>query len=379
MEDTPDRGNAAGDNAPGDAQSAHTPPVMGSVASGPPHMMPNYYGYPPPPRSRWRWVLWMLLLGLPALVIMFSILSVASSLSPQNDLIESRYNRERWKGTDKIAIIHVEGALYETEGGFIKKQIDRVRQDDKVKGIVIRVDSPGGTVSASDFILHHLKELRHSRDDNPIPLVVSMGSIAASGGYYVAMAVEDQENSIFVEPTTWTGSIGVIIPHYSIAGWVDGKISEESIKSHDLKGMGSIFKPLSDEEKVIFQGLVNDAFDRFKEVVLSGRPKLQQPAAGDASEQLEKVATGQIFTARQALDFGLADKEGFLEDAIERCLELAQLEEKDVRVVYFKQQGRLFDGLLMEGGGPAIDAKMLSDLATPRAMYLCTWLPGLGK
>lgn len=351
------------------AEAGQQPPVMGQ-------MMPAAYGYPPHPPARSRWLWWTLLIGVPLVGLLVLTASMSGSLRSVNDLTESRFNRERWKGSDKIAVIHIEGAIYEAEGGYVKKQIDRIWQDDKVKGVVVRVDSPGGTVSASDFILHHLKQLRHSREE-PLPVVVSMGSVAASGGYYVSMAVEDQEDSIFIEPTTWTGSIGVIIPHYNLGGLVGNKIEDQSVKSHELKGMGSMLRELTPEERAIYQGLVDDAFARFKEVVLSGRPKLRPQQPGDASDKLEKLATGQVFTARQALDAGLADREGFLEDAIERCIELAGLTEDDVRVVYYKQQTKLFNGLLMDASQPPLSLNLIHELATPKAYYICTWLPGM--
>ena len=104
------------------------------------------------------------------------------------------------------------------EESFAKKQIDQVRDDNHVKAVVLRVDSPGGTVTGSDYIYHHLKKLAEERQ---IPMVVSMGSVAASGGYYVAMAAGEKENTIYAEPTTWTGSIGVIIPHYDLTGLLE--------------------------------------------------------------------------------------------------------------------------------------------------------------
>ncbi len=356
--------------SPEGEQQPSPPPAAGAVVGAP-------YGYPPyRPPSRSRWLLWTMLIGLPVIGLLILTVSLSDSLRPVNDLTESRYGRHRWKGSSKIAVIHIEGAIYETEGGYVKKQIDRIRNDNSVKGIVLRVDSPGGTVSASDYLLHHLKELRHSRDE-PLPLVVSMGSVAASGGYYVAMAVEDQEDSIFIEPTTWTGSIGVIIPHYNLHGLVGDKIEDQSVKSHELKGMGSMLRELTPEERAIYQGLVDDAFSRFKEVVLSGRPKLR-PAASDGSpSKLDELATGQVFTARQALEHGLADREGFLEDAVQRCLELAGLNDDDVRVVYYRQQTKLFNGLLMDAPEPPLSLNLLHELATPKAYYLCTWLPGM--
>ncbi len=146
--------------------------------------------------------------------------------------IEEKYVSGGKFASDKIAIISIEGVIMEGDG-FVKQQIDRIREDSNVKAIVVRVDSPGGTVTGSDFIYHHLKKLKAEKK---IPLVVSMGSMAASGGYYVSMAVEDQENAIFAEPTTTTGSIGVIIPHYNVAELMkEHGVVDDSIASHERK------------------------------------------------------------------------------------------------------------------------------------------------
>src|SRR6185312_14711822 len=111
--------------------------------------------------------------------------------------VEEKYVSGEKTAQDKIAIITISGVIMESEG-FVKHQIDKVKDDKHVKAVVVRVDSPGGTVSGSDFIFHHLKRLRNEKS---IPLVVSMGGMAASGGYYVSMAVGDKDDTIFAEPT----------------------------------------------------------------------------------------------------------------------------------------------------------------------------------
>jgi protease-4 len=259
--------------------------------------------------------------------------------------------------------------------GFVKRQIDKVREDTGVKAIVLRVDSPGGTVTGSDYIYHHLKKLR--ADKGNIPLVVSMGSMAASGGYYVSMAVEDQENVIFAEPTTTTGSIGVIIPHYNVKGLMDQyHVVDDSIASHERKQMLSMTRELSPEHRAIIQQYVNESFGRFKNIVKSGRPIF----AKDASA-LDQLATGEIFSADQALKHGLVDKIGFVEDAIDRAIELANLNKDDVRVVKFKKPAALFDiGAMAQAKGASGDMSnigALLELSTPRAYYLFSAFPTL--
>lgn len=330
----------------------------------------------PPRRSGWGRlvvVLLIIMLGVSVLMNMGLLALVPGDLVGSGDSnVRERYHSLARRGSDKIAIIHVDGTILDTSDGFIKKQIDRVKNDKNVKGVVLRVNSPGGTVSASDYLYHHLKLMREERD---IPMTVSMGGICASGGYYLSMSVGETEDAIFAEPTTWTGSIGVVLPHYNLAGLMqEWKIEEDSIKSHPLKGIGSPTKEMTPEERAILQSLVDDSFDRFKQVVISGRPFF-----ADDTEALDRVATGQIFSANQAKAERLVDEIGFIEDAIDRVIELAGLDKEDVRVVEYKQPPGLGDLLF---GAQASRSRMLElsgllDLTVPRAYYLCTWLPNL--
>jgi protease-4 len=240
--------------------------------------------------------------------------------------------------------------------------------------LVVRVNSPGGTITGSDYMLHHLKRFA---EETHVPIVVSMGGIAASGGYYVSMCVGDASDAIFAEPTTWTGSIGVIIPHYNVAELMKNwGIEEDNVASHHLKGMGSFARKMTEEERKIFQGLVDEGFRRFKDVIKQGRPKFQQDP-----EALDKLATGVVFTADQALESGLVDKIGFVEDAVDRAIELAGLDKNNVKVVKYKAEPRLSDVLFgaESRATRAADLAALLDMATPRAYYLCAWLPTLAN
>ena len=289
--------------------------------------------------------------------------------------IEEKFKSGSQTATDKIAVIKLKGLI--TEGdGFVKKQIDRIAKDENVKAIVLRVESPGGTVAGSDYIYHHLQKLRI---DRKIPLVVSMGGLAASGGYYVSMAA-DGERTIYAEPATWTGSIGVIIPHYDISNLLKKyDVKDDSIASGPLKEMLSPTRDLSDDPKLrtrereAARELVNESFDRFKELVAAGRPKLKNDP-----ELMTKATTGQIFSAKQALQLGLIDEIGYLDDAIARAAEIAKLDLKDVRVVEYRQPKNLLSEAL--GGSSSESTSHLSmvlDMTAPRAYYLCTWLPAV--
>jgi len=302
-------------------------------------------------------------------VLLFGVAGMAglASLETKNKVREEFVSHNR-QAADKIAVMELEGAILSGEG-FIKNQIDRAKKDDNVKAIVLRVNSPGGTVTGSDYIYHHLRELAKEKN---VPLVVSMGSVAASGGYYVAMAVGDTPEAIFAEPTTWTGSIGVIIPHYDLSGMLkDLGIEQDSIASHPLKKMGSFTKPMTEKEREIFQELVDQSFSRFKDIVRSGRPKFQENP-----EALDAVATGQIFTASQAVDNGLVDRIGFLEEAVDRAIELSGVDSKQVKVVRYKPEPSLADVMFGSGAQTrAFDWHALLELTSPRAYYLYTWLP----
>lgn len=297
--------------------------------------------------------------------------SYQSYYTPAN-MPQEKYHSLDKQATRKVAIIDISGAIISTEDGYVKRQIERVRDDPEVVAVVARINSPGGTVTGSDFIYHHLRELV---EDRALPLVVSMGSVCASGGYYAAMAVGDRPDSIFAEPTTWTGSIGVIIPHYDLSTTMLAfGVKDDSIASGPYKQMGSPTRQMSSEERELLQALVDESFARFKEIVISGRPKFK--AHPDA---LAAVTTGQIFTANQALEHGLVDKIGFIEAAIERAAELAGVKPAEVRCVKYEQPPTLM-GELVGVTAPAaprgqIDLAAVLDLLTPRAYYLWTWLP----
>ena len=302
-------------------------------------------------------------------------------LQPEGEVHE-KYHSLSETATNKIAIVTLEGTIM-AEDNFLKKQLDAVRRDDHVKAIVLRINSPGGTVTGSDYLYHHLTQLVAEKK---IPLVVSMGAIAASGGYYVAMAAGPNPKTIYAEPSCWTGSIGVIIPHYDISALLTKwDVRDDSIASHPLKQMGSptahLPEPYRTEEREILKQLVDATFDRFKQIVLDSRPELK---ADEASQEV--VFTGRIFTAGEAKQQHLIDELGFVEDAITRAVELAKLTPETARVVKYHKPVGLLDQLLvgsqdrssrfdLAGNLPVGSLATLFDLAAPRAYYLCTMLP----
>ncbi len=287
--------------------------------------------------------------------------------------VHEKYHSHSRFAADKIAILTVDGTIMSGEG-FVKQQIDAIRKDEHVKAVVLRVDSPGGTVTGSDYIYHHLKQLIA---DRKIPLVVSMGSMAASGGYYISMAAGPEKKLIYAEPTCWTGSIGVIIPHYDLAGLLEKyDVQDDSISSHPLKQMGSptarLPEKYREEEKQILQELVDVTFARFKNIVLESRPELK-----DDEQVQAQVFTGRIFTAGEAQKNHLVDELGFIEDAIDRAIELASVKSSDIRVVKYQKPVNVIDQMLFGANSRAshFDLSAVLDLTAPRAYYLCTMLP----
>jgi protease-4 len=346
-----------------------TAPAATLAAPAPPPQI-IYVQPPRQPLRRWfSWFGWMAFFI--SLSVMLGMMTRYREYFDDSGGIQERFHSGNEQAQQKIAIIEVNGMIG-TSNQFVQRQIERVRDDDQVKAVVLRIDSPGGTITGSDYIYHHLQELRQDRD---IPLVVSMGSIATSGGYYIAMAVGDQPQSIYAEPTTTTGSIGVIIPHFDLSGLLARyEIKDDSLVSHPRKKMLSMTHPISPADRDVLEAYLQDAFGRFKDVVRAGRPAYREDQA-----KLDELATGEIFSATQAKNDGLVDELGFIEDAIARAADLAELGKDDYRVIHYKSPMTLFDvlGSAQTRTQEARPWQALLELSVPKAYYLSTSLPAL--
>ncbi len=225
----------------------------------------------------------------------------------------------------KIALIKIEGVIsdyYETV-----KLLNQVRKDDSVKAVVIKVDSPGGAVGASQEIYRAIEKLRDEK-----PVIVSMGNVAASGGYYVSAAATE----IFANPGTITGSIGVIIQHVDFSKVLDKLgIKVNNIKSGKNKDILYPNKPLTPEQKKLLEKTVLDVYDQFLDAIVKYRPI--------AKEALKKYADGRVFSGKQAKKLNLVDKIGNIEDAIEEAKNKSQF--KEAIVVEFKEKPKLLEEL----------------------------------
>jgi protease-4 len=230
---------------------------------------------------------------------------------------------------DKIGIVEIYGVIADSKK--IIEQIHDFRDNDSIKAIVLRVDSPGGGVGPSQEIYD---EVLLADDEKPV--VVSMGSVAASGGYYVAAAARE----IIANPGTITGSIGVIMEFANFQELLD-KIGLNSVvvKSGEYKDIGSPTREMSAAEQQILQELIDDVHSQFVTSVATGR-ELDE-------ESVRIIADGRIFSGRKALEMGLVDRMGNLEVAIQRAAELAGLEDEP-NVIYPPGEKPKFIDLFIE-------------------------------
>ncbi|NJM05105.1 signal peptide peptidase SppA [Candidatus Gracilibacteria bacterium] len=272
-------------------------------------------------------------------------------------------------GLDRIVIIDIAGTIGAGGGGLLSggltqedilSQIKQASEDSFVKAVVLRVDSPGGGVVASSEIHAELMKLREAEKR----LVVSMGSTAASGGYYVATPAE----RIYANADTLTGSLGVIL---SLVNYEEAfaKIGVESVvyKSGELKDIGSPTRPATPEEQEVLQSVVDDAYQGFVDVIAAGR---NMPR-----ERVIELADGRIYTGKQALDLGLIDAIGNLDEAIAGAKELAGL--TDATVVRYTQPDSLRSLLLSQLSASQdhdpLGVKTLLEQRAPRLEY--RWVP----
>ena len=361
---------------------------------------------PPPPRRRgclFTVVLFSLgfsLLGnlvLAILVIRFA----AGGLDLDHSSLQEQYVLGDRAADDKIAVVKVDGVISETGIAHPIKQLEAAAKDKHVKGVVLRVDSPGGTVTASDELYHSIVNLRDDtnrrfKSTGKKPVVVSMGAVAASGGYYIAVA----GSPILAERTTITGSIGVFAALPNVAKLAENNgVKLELIKAGAMKASGSFFHDLSQQERQTWQDTVDGAYDTFLKVIETGRPKLtrqklvedlvinrQVPERDDKGNDVlrdgKKVmvdykrvrADGATFTAQQAKEFDLIDEIGDLPAAVKIAAQKANL--SSYRAVTFAKPPTLLDALTgAQAAQGGLEARLGSAL-TPRLWYLAPTADG---
>jgi protease-4 len=278
-------------------------------------------------------------------------------------------------GTRKILLLDISGTISEQEksGGLlgqptssmvslIRESLQKAEKDDDVAGIILRINSPGGTVTASDIIHHDLGAFKKRKK---IPLQACIMGVGASGGYYVAAAAD----GITAHPTAITGSIGVLLMKFNVTGLM-GKIGveEQTIKSGDKKDILSPFRKATPEEERLVQGIIDQLYGRFLEVAVS------RPGNRLSREQLRPLADGRIYTAGQALEAGLIDRIGYLDDVISR-MRTAVGDEK-ARVVSYYRKGSYKGSIYADAGEKNRLMEMFGGLdAVSGGSFMYLWRP----
>jgi len=362
---------------PGEPMPTAQPIATAHPASAVP---PPWWAQPPKKRSWFR----RILTGIGILIFIFSILMnfgllmVLALVAPGPSELRATVLEEGQKD-QTVAVFAIEGTIDGKTSADFRKFYRQVRDDKNVKAVVLRVDSPGGTVSDSDEI-HHLVVMIQKELGRPV--IVSMGGMAASGGYYVSASADQ----IFVEPTTVTGSIGVI------AGW---PVIKDFLNSHGVqmvmlrseqargtKATENPFEKPTDRTIQNMEKLLTDMHKQFADVVRAGRPNLKTKniqvqidvptADGSKKETIQQTEplNGQVYLGQDAIDNGLADQKGYTADAIAYAAKTANLSKPHV-VQYVRPRGLM---AIFEAKAEATTipdpVKVLDDLSTPRVMMM---------
>ncbi len=317
------------------------------------------------------------LLALLVLVVMISGCSLVTlDLTPRIRPLQEQ--TVEGSGRAKILLLDVSGFLSEVGASPVvvgtapprvpllvrlREELKKAAADPDVRALLVRINSPGGTVTAAD-IIH--EELEGWKRETGRPVGAVMLDVAASGGYYVALAAD----TIVAHPTSVTGSIGVIMFSLNAEGLMQKVgLSAGAIKSGERKDMGSPFRTLTDEERKIFQGVIDNLYAQFVAKLVAGRRLPPETA--------RSVADGRIYTAQQALALNLVDRVGYMPDAIDAARRAAGVGEARVVVYRRPRDYRATYYASAQAAAPGPDVPLL-ELATllgagPRFLYL--WWP----
>lgn len=244
--------------------------------------------------GRWFWGIFISLIVIAIVFLGISFLYLAKITS-----VSDRYYEQTGSGSGKIAVVNLDFTILSSES--IVRQFNKFRDDNSIKAIILKVNTPGGGVAASQEMYEIIRKTR----DKGKPVIVSISSLGASGGYYAACG----GSIIIADPGSLVGSIGVIMNLMNFKELAEKiGVSETIIKSGELKDAGNPFRDINEKDKEYFQDIVNDSYDQFLEVVSRER-KMDK-------EKLKEYANGRVFTGRQAKDIGLIDSLGTFEDAV---------------------------------------------------------------
>jgi protease IV len=246
----------------------------------------------------------------------------------------------------------------------VREIIAKAEKDDDIKALLLKVNSPGGTVTASDIILH---ELVTYKKKHGIPVYVQVMDLAASGGYYVALAGDE----IAAHPTSLIGSIGVIALKVNMKNLMEKiGVDWEIVKSGDKKDFMSPFRSFTDEERKLFQNTIDNFHTRFVTIIAENRAELDL-------DEVKPLADGRIFDAQQAIDLKLIDRIGYISDTMERIK--LKLENTDLKVVTYQRQGDYKSNLYSISPQPPafnlINLNLGLDESALSSYFLYLWMP----
>lgn len=256
--------------------------------------------------------------------------------------------------THKVAIIPIEGEIFDSRETL--DALHRYAENATVKAIVIRINSPGGAIAPSQEIY---SAIRRTRDESGKPIVASMDSVAASGGYYIAAACDQ----IVANPGSITGSIGVVLQWFDMEELVRwAKMKPETITSGPLKAAGSPYRELSEAERQYFQRIVLQLHSQFVRAIAEGRAKKITEA------EVAKIADGRVFTGEEALALKLVDQLGTIDDAVTAAAKLAGIKGEPARVWPKRREPTLFD-ILGNGGEARTAVEKILSRRLPQFLY----------
>ncbi len=359
----PNQPNTTQDNA---ATSNADPKAVPAMPPPPPGYFPGPYSQPAPAKSRggiFSRIAASLVTSLLVLSIMLNIYLGAWLSSIVSGPSESAYAQGDRK--HRIVILPVDGIIDQGTADFIHRAM-KVLKDDPPKAIVLRVNSAGGGMAASDRIWY---ELTQFKQEHKIPIVTSFGTVAASGGYYIAAPTD----YIIAEPTSITGSIGVIAQMFTVQELLNKiGVTPEIITATQAikKDMLSPMRDWTEDDRNALRSILDHAYDRFVDIVVQGRKTL-------TVEQVKQLATGEVYTTQQALDNQLVDQQGYLDAAITKAVELAGIDPDTKPMVTLMSPPR---GLGLLGGVhsalPGVESfnstrirQWIAELYTPRIEY----------
>ncbi len=320
-----------------------------------------------------------------ALLISLAVLVGCGPTAFQVELVPTRQQLketeiQRDKGLfvfDKIAVIDIDGLLtnkrkhgWMREGDnpvslFIEK-LDKAAEDRDVKAVVLRINSPGGTVAASDIMYHSLQEFKR---ETRKPVVACILDLGCSGAYYLACG----SDGIVAQPSSVTGSIGTILQTFSVAGTMEKiGVKAVAIKSGELKDLASPLHDLSAKEREVLEGIIGEFFQQFLTVVQEGRKEIGE-------QKLRDLADGRVFTAKGALQERLIDRIGYPSDGIKWAKEIAGVEKTRV-VIYHRPLGykpNLYGSTMSGDGGVGalVNVELPGWLSANRTQFLYLWQP----